>query len=707
MYQIDNDYNPPVIAANLTCSKGQKQTLSLTIPKTYYEANSPIGYIYANTYGGKAEVISYSGDYVIITAYSKQGSNILENARVNPSNINNVSSVQNWLTSLCSLGTVASSYAGNSSILSSNPYIYGLTVTSLLGALGTITNCYGIDYYHISTTQGDSIKFIHPSATVTYTLDSYITSLSYSQQDTDKQQYVIVKTAPIEQHEEIPLSVERQTQLQKTSQNHPYLEAEVEYNEINRYWDGKITTFDYSELHGMDKEITIADPADMDSEDTWYRSYFVYSPYFGDWLKVGHDTTADQLYRIIVGGSTQGGDTTEERIEQIDSIPETGVPYEHYTEQGETEEHLYFGVWSTNRPYSYATWDSLKSTWYLHPVEGRPNPWQETDHDTQIKDFGGIYPDPPYAFFVNFGNSQSRMESDYNAVLAYGQYSLYKYEHTETDGEDNITAYTPTPAQYPWNPTIREAVSSQITRTEDDIQQTGRHSYTTTQALTVSKALFDAEWDDFVKPPTIDEAFLENGSLSNIRLDKSSERWFNAEAAPAEDRQFRGLDCVQNWKYKLANSQEKIYLQAGHEPGRLTARWLNGTMAPQYYNLQRGMSLNRIFVNNSTVQCTFISSSQKTFSTAPYRQNDKTYTITGSVWRDKATALLCIPYITRQHENSRQITFSIPFSLISINSAVELLGTTNSIKSEKVYITAINADFRSELVSYSGYVIPE
>ena len=703
MYQIDNDYNPPVLSANLSIAKGQKQTLTIVIPRKYYNQNFPLTYMYVSGYGGKIEGITLNGNTVTLTAYSKQGTNILEHARVNPVNVTSTT-LQTWLTSLCSLASASSAFSGDNLILSSNPYTTGQAIASLIQCLATITNCYGIDFWHVSTATGDSFIFSMPALNIAYTIDTYITDISYSQHDTEYKQYIIVRTVPIEQKDEIALGADRNYTLQKTSQNHPYMEAEIQYNEINRYWDGKITTFDYAELHNLDREITIADPADMDSQDTWYRTYFVYSPYFGDWLKTGHDTTADQLYKIRVGGSTQGGDTTEERIEQIDSIPETGVPYEHYTEQGETTEHLYFGVWSTNRPYSYATWDSLKSTWYLHPAEGRPNPWQETYHDTRIKDFGQIYPDPPYAFIINYGSSQSRMNSDYNAILAYGQYSLYKYEQTETDGEDNITAYKPLPSQYPWQPTIREAVSSNTTRTEDDIQQTGRNSYTTTQALTVSKALFDADFDDSFHPPTIDERFLETGSLDNIHLDKSSERWFDAEAAPANDRQFMGLGAVQNYKYKLATSQEKITLTPGHEPGRLTAKWENGTRT-DLYNIQRQFSLNRL-QNNTTVHCTFISSTQEAFTTAPWRQEDRTYTITGSVWRNKPLAEACIPYITRQHTDNRQVTFTVPFALLSITSLITLLGKTCLIYSENVYITGLNADFRTEITTITGYVLP-
>lgn len=706
MYQIDNDYNPPVISASLSCAKGQKQTLTLTIPKTYYEAHNPISYIYVNTYGGKAEVISYSGDYVTITAYSKQGSNILDNARVNPSNLQNISSVQTWLTSLCSLGTVNSSYSGNSSILQSNPYIYGLTVTSLLGALSTITNCYGIDYYHVSTSAGDSIKFIHPSATVNYTLDSYITNLSYSQQDTDKQQYVIVKTAPIEQHEEIPLSVERQTTLQKTSQNHYYMDAEIEYNQIDRYWDGKTTTFDYSELKNLDSETVIQDWETIDSEDEWYHSKFAFAPYFGSHLVKRTHWKKHTLYYIVITGSPYGWDTTEQRIGYAED-PEYD-PYEIADGESTTETYQYYGVWSTNRPWAYYDWSTTSSVWYLNPSPGGPNPDIEHGGDSGISDYGDTYPNPPNYFLQSYRISDSWQQSDYrHRASSQEGYQTYKTVRGESDYTDTITQYQPTVYQYPWLPIAREQVSRVLHSQTIDTHVEGETETEYTETLTVSKALFDADFNDSFHPPTIDENFLENGSLDNIHLEKSSHTWFDPTAAPAEDRQFRGLDCVQNWKYKLGASQEKIYLQSGYEPGRLTARWLNNTMAPQYYNLQRGMSLNRIDCNNSTVQCTFISSSQKTFSTAPYRQNDKTYTITGSVWRDKATALLCIPYITRQHENSRQVSFSIPFSLISINSAVGLLGTTNSIKSEKVYITAINADFRSELVSYSGYVIPE
>ena len=703
MYQIDNDTNPPVLSANLSIAKGSKQTLSITIPRKYYNQHAPLTYMYVNNYGGKIEGITQNGNTVTLTAYSKQGSNTLEHARVNPVNVNSTT-VQTWLDSLCSLASASSAFSGDNVILASNPYTTGQAIASLIQCLATITNCYGIDFFHVSTTQGDSFIFSQPALNISYTLDTYITDISYTHNDTAYKQFIIVRTVPIEQKEEIALGADRNYTLQKTAQNHPYLEAEIEYIPIDRYWDGKITTFDYQELHNLDAETVIQDWDTIDSQDEWYRSKFAYAPYFGTHLVKRVHWKKHTLYYIVITGSPYGWDTTEQRIGYAED-PEWD-PYEIADGESTSETNQYYGVWSTNRPWAYYDWSTMSSVWYLNPSPIGPNPDIEHGGDSGISDYGDVYPNPPNYFLQTYRTSDSWQQSDYRHKASSQEgYQTYKTVRGESDYTDTITQYQPTVYQYPWLPIAREQVSRVMHSQSVDTHVEGETETEYTETLTVSKALFDAGFNDSYHPPTIDENFLETGSLSNIHLDKSSHTWFDAEAAPAEDRQYMGLGAVQNYKYKLANSQEKITLTPGHEPGRLTAKWENGTRT-DLYNIARQFSLNRLG-NNTTVHCTFISSTQEAFTTAPWRQEDRTYTITGSVWRNKPLAEACIPYITRQHTDNRQVTFTIPFALLGITSLITLLGKTCLIYSENVYITGLNADFRTEMTVITGYVLPD
>lgn len=711
-YKIDGDTNPPILAASLSAGAGQIMALSITVPSAYYDSHKPIGYVYAQGFGGQVSSISAAADTVILTAHSKAGDNVLSYARVNPA-IQNAGSVQSWLSGLCALGGITAQFAGDTAILNSVPYIRQQAVADLMDVLQTIANCYGIDVYHISADTGDVILFAQPGLTAAGSLDGILSALTYTDQDREYEQCVIVRTAPIEQHDKTPLNRERLSLLKQTTHNHPYLEAEVQYNEINRYWDGKITTFSYEELAALDSEVTLKDPAEADAEDEWYRTRFAYSPYFGSWLKTKYERSEDNVYGISITGSPYGGSTTETKTGRLPAVPTDGSPYDHYTESYTQEDRVYFGVFPSDLPYAVATYDYYKDTWYLNPGQdehGQPLPPHniEENHTSNVKSWSDLWPDTPAVFFVGEGESHMREADAYNYQLSGSQYTKYKSIDFSLDAEETVTAaYQPAAADYPWLPTVRSVKSVSRTTTPEEALP-GQTIQTTTEQKIVTKALFDSDWNDFVKPPTIDENYLETGSLDAVALDKAAAGvWFDAEANPAADRQFAGLGCVQNYKYSLATSQEKIYIRAGHEPGRLTAAWNDNTNLPQYYNLQTGMSLNRIYTGDQTLQLTLISSSSKSFATARANATGKSYTITGSVWQDRETALLCIPYISRIHNHGRSVSANIPAALLSLQDAFGLLGKTKNLRNEAVYISGITADLKQETISLTGYVVVE
>ena len=114
-----------------------------------------------------------------------------------------------------------------------------------------------------------------------------------------------------------------------------------------------------------------------------------------------------------------------------------------------------------------------------------------------------------------------------------------------------------------------------------------------------------------------------------------------------------------------------------------------------------------IYTGDQTLQLTLISSSSKSFATARANATGKSYTITGSVWQDRETALLCIPYISRIHNHGRSVSANIPAALLSLQDAFGLLGKTKNLHNEAVYISGITADLKQETISLTGYVVTE
>lgn len=702
-YRIDQDTSPPVMSAQLAAGRGQKMTLAVLIPRSYYDAHAPVGYIYTDDYGGKVESVELTDSTATLRAHSKIGSTTLDYARVNP-NLGQECTLAAWLAALCALGSVGITYHNlNSALALSLPYMRGQAVGSLFGVLSSIAACYGIDLYHTSTASGDVIRVAQAELTTSGSLDGILTALSYNEQEAQYQRCVIVRTAPVEQHVETPVSVGRQTQPKRTTQGHPYLEAEVEYNQINRWWDNRTTTLSYEEIRALDAELTIEDPET--TQDEWYKTKLAYAPYFGAWLKERIERSVNAMYKTSVSGSIYGGDTTETRGQQIDEPPSDMSTYEVYTDTTTTASYIYYGLFSTLREWGVATLDRVLDTWYLNPAPGRQPHTIEETHTSQAQNYVNLWPNIPYVFAQPTNGATTAERSDYYGWIS-GSYTEYKYIDYSYDAKSEVdTAHQPSPQQYPWLPAIRETVSSaDTTVTDTSIPDT---TTTTTQALTVSKALLDADWDDLVKPPTIDERYLDLASLDAVHIDKSSTaRWFNASANPDADRQYMALGCVQNYKYTAKTSQEQITLTPGHEPGRLTARWIDNTVAPVYYNLEHGLSLNRLDTQGKTVQCTLLSSSQASFSTAEPAERGETYSITGSVWRSRATALACIPYIERQHNATCSAQLTTTLSLLPTADAMALLGTTRELRDEAAYITDVSIDYRAETVNLSAVILP-
>ena len=297
--------------------------------------------------------------------------------------------------------------------------------------------------------------------------------------------------------------------------------------------------------------------------------------------------------------------------------------------------------------------------------------------------------------------AESQTESLYYGWIS-NAYTVYKSLDTARDSAAAVPpALQPAAALYPWLPTRREVYSSTIT-TATDSSIPGIVTTTKTQQTTATKALYDSGWNDTTHPPTIDEDFI---SLSGVALDKTTtgDVWFNASAEPDPDRQFAGLGLIGTVKYTGGNGQKKIVLDPGLQPGRMTVQKPNGQT--QTYNIQRAFSLYRLGAI-APVNITFIASSEKSFSVpqAQYRTG-KIHNVTGSVWREPATATACLPYIARQHNKGIAVKFAIPMALRSVAGAIAIVGTVQTVGLDRVYITGFAADYTAQSITYTGQVI--
>ena len=676
---IDQDTSPQVIAASLTISAGQKMTLSVQVPLSYALAHGAISQVYIDGIGGRAESKSMSGDVVTITAHSKIGSTTLDRSKYDPTYAA-ATSLTAWLD------RIASAVSGGTS------YSYQL--------LTTIAGCYGMDIIHYSTDTGDVFKVAQPLSQAAGSISiGDLSSLTYDDAIADAETISIVKTAPIQQHDKTVASMGSGLELKRTSQGLPYYDGTVQYNQISRFWDGRTTTISKEEImQQLDVPVVLADPDA--SDDPWYKTKFAFCPYFGTWLQSLHEESEQNLYQTLVTGSPYGGHTTEQRLGRLDNPPASGT-WESYDASYTLRHEQYFGVFSVQRVIGQTTYDYNRDQFYANPPAGEPQHTYTQDSQTGTIDRSALYPGIPYIFSQPYDNSRTSSVTDYNVTDSNGT-TKYKYIDFSIV---NTAQINPQPAanQFPWLPCRRDLVSSTDSTTHTT-PTPGVSVDDTTNASTVSAALFDTGWDDLTHPPTIDEDFIE---LSGVTLPKTAAvtNWFNASAKPDADRQWMGIGCIGNIKYTAGRGERKLTLRPGMQPGRLTARAMSGQV--QHFNIQRAFSLYRLGAV-APVKVTLIASGEKSF-TVPQHQNPsgRVYSITGTVWREPATARACIPYIQRQHNPGRRVRFTIPASVRTVNEAIDITGTVQTLAGERVYITGFTADYRAGLITYSGRVIAE
>ena len=696
---IDQDTSPQVIAASLTISAGQKMALSVQVPLSYALTHGPIGQMYIDGIGGRAEAQSISGDVVTITAHSKIGSTTLDRSKYDPTYAA-ATSLTAWLDRIAAAVSGGTSYSADGAILDAAPYTHGMAASSPYQLLTTIAGCYGMDIIHYSTDTGDVFKVAQPLSQASGSISiGDLSSLTYDDAIADAETVSIVKTAPIQQHDKTVASMGSGLEIKRTSQGLPYYDGSVRYNQISRFWDGRTTTISKEEIiQQLDVPVVLADPDA--SDDPWYKTKFAYSPYFGIWLQAKRDQQEDNLYSTSVTGSPYSGHTTELRLDRLDTPPTTGT-WEHSTASYTARREQYFGVFSVRRVIGTTAYNFFRDIFYAHPPEGEPQHTKTQDNSNGIIDRSSLYPSVPYIFWQPYDNSRDSQKTDYYVTDSYST-TNYKYIDYQVENDAVITQL-PNAAQYPWLPCRRDLVSSTDSTTHTT-PTPGVSVDDTTNASTVSAALFDTGWDDLTHPPTIDEDFIE---LSGVTLPKTAAvtTWFDASAQPDADRQWMGIGCIGNIRYSAGRGERKLTLRPGMQPGRLTARAMSGQV--QHFNIQRAFSLYRLGAV-APVIITFIASGEKSF-TVPQHQNPsgRVYSITGTVWREPATARACIPYIQRQHNPGRRVRFTIPTSVRTVSDAIDITGTVQTLVSERVYITGITVDYRAGLITYSGRVIAD
>lgn len=696
---IDNDTAPQVISAALNVSAGGIMSLNVQLPLSYATAHGPIRQVYIDGLGGRVESQSRSGDVLTIQAHSRQGSDVLESIKFDPT-YPQAQTLAAWLDRIAEAAGAASDYSADSALLASGPYTRGLSTGSPLSLLRTIAACYGMDIIHYSTMAGDVFKIAQPLTTSAGVIAlSDLTALSYSAELSETQNISITRTAPIQQHDKTVASMGSGVELKRTSQGLPYYDGTVQYNQISRFWDGHTTTISKDEIvQQLDIPVVLADPDT--SDDPWYKTKFAYSPYYGSWLQAKRDQNEENLYNTSVAGSPYSGHTTELRLDRIDTPPTTGT-WERSTASYTARRDCYFGVFSVRRVIGTTAYSFFRDIFYAHPPEGEPQHTKTQDNSSGIIDRSSLYPSVPYIFWQPYDNSQDAQKTDYYVTDSYGT-TNYKYIDYQVVNSAVITQI-PSATQYPWLPCRRDLVSS-TDNTTHTTPTPGVSVDDTTNATTVSAALFDSGWDDLTHPPTIDEDFVE---LSGVELPKSrsADVWFNAAAQPDVDRQWMGIGCVGTIKYTAGKGERKITLQTGLQPGRLTAREMNGRVT--HYNIQRAFSLYRLGAI-APVNITFIASGEKSFRVprGQYRTG-KIYNVTGTVWREPATATACLPYIRRQTNKGIAVRFTIPCALRSVNDALAIVGTVQTLGLDRVYITAFATDYRAQMITYSGQVIAD
>ena len=657
MFVVGNDTAPPVLAASLQIAAGQKMTLSMTVPRDYVGLHAPIDYIYASGYGGRVEKIEYSDLTAVLTAYSKVGTKLLDYTRVNPAQ-NGVVSVSAWLNAICSLMDAGSRFLGDNVILAATAYTQGIAVGAFLTTLQTISSCFGLDVIHISTNGGDNFKFCHPGFYVCQgDLSGKIIQFGLQAEKPTYNNCVLTRIAPVKQRDSMVVAPGRGSGgVQYTSQQTPYLNGVCNAVSI----DNVVTRL-------RDLSVLIS-PADLAAWRIPYDLSRYAAPLFGDYVQYEMTETEDWSDPIEPGWTSRYQERSQDK----------------------TQRDMYvYGLWALGQTMGHFHHDH-----HVVRLERDEAPVVDDfndDHDIVNDDFYVDYTDKYYSYaFKSIGY----ILTPNGWVVRRGQIG----QELET-----WVINKPKLSDWPWL-----LLASRIDKVESNTSvdtESGRIStysnWTKTETyrfIEKSGPLFDAGFDDVYHPPTIDP-----NPPAEISLNKHSETWFDATAAPAEDYQFMGLGLVANISYSLNSNSERIALKPGHEPGILTARWQDGSKIVKHavYDDFDLSTLNA----SSAVTCTLVSSDQDCFTTADGSETGQIFTLTSDVWTTKQVALACVPYVLRQQCQNVKVDFVIPFVLLAIDDAIDIVGKTSNINGFLVYITAVSVDFGTESYSFQGYAI--
>ena len=693
-YQIDSDTAPPIIGAVLTVAVGSLQELTLTVPRSYYDglAAEP-EYIYAGGYGGKVESIALSDAQAVISAKSHAGGNIVDYLRINPSADEYAAeTVSGWLSNLTAGANGTAAFSGDGAILGSRPLTVGLAVGEFFSTLCQLAGCFGLDVVHTAADAGDVYKFIHAAVTAGGAVNAVL-SLSVQGSKPAYDYAGIVKTAPIDQRDTCTISAERRNNpygINYTSQGHPYLEGTWNPEPIRVYWrdwtlDGgmRLSPDDFAKY---DKQLKLMDEDYEDDPD--YKDAFGYAPFFGQLLETWRNTET-------IGGNC--------------------VTY-HQSVEG-TLYHR-FGVWPNNVPWNKSYWERHYEH-YRRPADAsaqvppafdpsqpyapnNPNDYPgltvENNNGSLLhEEDEELYEQYPYSFGHEFLDETSTgYRADYGVIDTNGTEGLTSYEaaHSKDWFEDKYEAGSDiSKGGCPWLPVAREVVSCNNVVTRDG------SSETTVQEITVSKALFDADFDDVHHPATIDP-----DPPVDIHLDKHSETWFDPTASPAANCQFMGFGLTANIKYQMGWNSQYIMMRINGGAGAATARWDNGSKV-QRYNAADWYLAEIPDGSSGSVKHTLISSNSRSFSTVNGTEEGEGYIVSGTVWSSKAIAAVCVPHILRQQNRTEQVNFSVPLSVSALDAVVDMVGAAVSVGGHTVYITSVSCDFASETAAFAGCVL--
>lgn len=727
-YQIDSDTVPPVIGAVLTVAVGSLQELTLTVPRSYYDglADEP-EYIFAAGYGGKVESIALSDAQVVITAKSRAGNNTVDYLRINPSASEYASeTVRGWLSNLAAGANGTAAFSGDGEILGSRPLTAGLAIGDFFSTLCQLAGCFGLDVVHTAADAGDVYKFVHAAVTAAGAVNAVL-SLSVQGSKSAYDYAGIVKTAPIDQRDTCTISAERNNNpygINYTSQGHPYLEGTWNPVDIPVYWRqwtlGNGIRFNPEDLAQYDHQLQLTDD---EPHDMHFKDAIVLAPFFGKLTEnitsVSHSFSAGA---IDSAGAPMTNPST--------SPPVNGDYLEEYG-RGESTKYFCYGVWPTNVDYGkdVYTWEEIRYNRdsaepeyipYFEEIIPYFDPENPTTTFPAPNGHNGVtnskgsdiwvyegeddeyFQEKPYVFEQSCLESSSmsykvahldrRMYGE-GYVIGWGYWGSNRTQFVdmyEAGSDINRRAY-------PWMLLAREIISSNVV--SDNEHDDFGSKDTLTQEAVVSKALFDASFDDTYHPATIDP-----NPPTDIHLDKHSATWFDPTASPPINHQFMGFGLVANIKYQMGWNSQYIMMRIAGGAGAATARWDNGSKV-QRYNAADWYLAEIPDGSSGSVKHTLISSNSRSFSTVDGTEEGEGYIVSGTVWSSKAIAAACVPHILRQQNRTVQVNFSVHLSVSALDAVVEMVGAAVSVGGHTVYITSVSCDFASETAAFAGCVL--